>query len=91
MKIQDLLFTENCVLLVSRIEVLEEEEREITTPIVAFDYGFMTQENADTFPSLICRDSRYGQTGATCCERKGPTANFISLLVGFIEDLGFYC
>ena len=58
MKIQDLLFTEKCVLLVSRIEVLEEEEREITTPIVAVDYGFMTQENAGTFLSLICRDSR---------------------------------
>ena len=43
-----------------RIELLEEEERERTTPIVAFDYGFLTQENADTFPILICRDSRYG-------------------------------
>ena len=45
-----------------RIELLEEEEeRERTTPIVAVDYGFLTQENADTFPILICRDSRYGQ------------------------------
>ena len=49
----------------------------------------MTQENADTFPILICRDSRYGQTGATRCERKGPTACSISFLVGFIKDLGF--
>ena len=58
-----------------RIEQLEEEERERTTPIVAFDYGFLTQENADTFPLLICREHRYGQTGATCYEgRKGPTA-----------------
>ena len=74
-----------------RIELLEEEEqeRERTTPIVAFDYGFLTQENADTFPILICRDSRHGQTGATCCERKGPTAYSISLLLGFIKDLGF--
>ena len=48
-----------------RIELLEEEERERTTPIVAFNYGSMTQENADTFPILFCRDSRYGQTGAT--------------------------
>ena len=55
-----------------RIELLKEEEGERTTPIVAFDCGFLTQENADTFPILICRDSRYGQTGATCCERKGP-------------------
>ena len=47
------------------------------------------QENADTFPILICRDGRYGQTGATCCERKGPTAYSISFLVGFIKDLGF--
>ena len=38
---------------------------------------------------LICRDSRYGQTGATCCERKSPTAYSISFLVGFIKDLGF--
>ena len=72
-----------------RIELLEEEERDRTTPIVAFDYGFLTQEIADTFPILICRDSRYGKTGATCCERKGPTAHSISLLVGFIKDLGF--
>ena len=72
-----------------RIDLLEEEEREITSPIAAFDYGFLTQENADTFPILICRDSRYGQTGATCCERKGPTACSISFLVGFIKDLVF--
>ena len=35
-----------------RLELLEEEERERTTPIVAFDYGFLTQENADTFPMV---------------------------------------
>ena len=69
--------------------LLDEEERERTTPIVAFDYGFLTLENADTFPILICRDSRYGQTGATCCERTGPTAYSISFLVGFINDLFF--
>ena len=72
-----------------RIELLEEEERERTTPIVAFDYGFLTKENADTFRILICRASRYTQTGATCCKRKGPTACSISFLVGFIKDLGF--
>ena len=72
-----------------RIELLEEEERERTTPIVAFDCGFLTQEIADTFPILICRDSRYGQKGATCCEQKSPTAYSISFLVGFIKDLGF--
>ena len=71
-----------------RVELLEEEERERTTPIVAFGYGFVTQENEDTFPTLICRDSRHGQTGATCCERKVPTAYSISFLVGFIKDLG---
>ena len=49
----------------------------------------MTQDIADTFPILICRDSRYGQPGATCCERKGPTAYSLSFLVGFITDLGF--
>ena len=66
-----------------RTELLDEEERERTTPIVAFDYGFLTQEDADTFPVLICRDSRY-------CERKGPTASSISFLVGFIKDLFFF-
>ena len=45
-----------------RIELLEEEERERTTPSVAFDFGFLTQENADTFPILICREGRYGQS-----------------------------
>ena len=63
-----------------RIELVEEEERERKTPIVAFEYGFLTQENAHTFPILICRDSRYGQTGASCCERKGPTAYSISFI-----------
>ena len=72
-----------------RIELLEAEERERITPIVAFDYGFLTEENADTFPILICRESRYGQTGATRCERKGSTACSISFPVGFIKDLGF--
>ena len=52
-------------------------------------YGFLTQENADPFPILICRDNKYGRTGATCCERKSPTAYSISILVGFISDLGF--
>ena len=72
-----------------RLELMEEEQREKTTPIVAFDYCFLTQENAETFPNLICRDSRYGRTGATCCERKGPMAHSNSFLVGFIKDLGF--
>ena len=72
-----------------QVELLEEKDRERTTPIVAFDYGFLTQANADTLPVLICRDSRFGQTGATCCERKGPTAYSISLLVDFFKDLGF--
>ena len=46
--------------------------------------------NADTFPVLICRNSsRCGQTGATCCERKGPAAYSTSFLVGFIKDLVF--
>ena len=57
--------------------------------MLAFDCGFFTQEHADTFPILICRDNRHGQTRATCCERKGPTAYFIPLQVGFIKDLDF--
>ena len=66
---------------VSTIKQTKNEGRgERTTPIVAFDYGFLTQENADT---------RYGQTGATCCERKGATASSISFLVVFIKVLGF--
>ena len=62
----------------------QEEERERTLPIVAFEYCFMTQEHADTLPVLI------GQTGATCCERKGSTAYSISFLVAFIKDPGFH-
>ena len=62
-----------------RIELLEEEEKERTTPIVAFDHGFLTQENADTFPILICRDSWCGQTGAKCrTERSHSILLFIS-------------
>ena len=72
-----------------RIELLGEEERERTTPIAVFDYGFLTKENEDTFPILIFRDSRHGQTGATCCGRKGPTAYSISLLVGSSKILVF--
>ena len=56
-------------------------DRERTTPIVAFDYGFLTQENADTLPVLICRDSKYGQTGATCCELKSPTTYSVQILL----------
>ena len=33
-----------------RIELLGEEERERTTPIVLFGYDFVAQENVDTFP-----------------------------------------
>ena len=65
-----------------RIEQLEDEERESTAPIVvACDYGGMTQENADTFLILFCQDSKYGQTGATHRERKGPAAYSISFHV----------
>ena len=73
-----------------RIELLEEEERERTTPIVAFDFGFLTQENTDTFPCLICRDSRYGLTGATCCERKGSIHRILHFIsCWFHQSLGF--
>ena len=70
-------------------EPLEEEERERTTPMVAFDCVFLTQENADTFPILICRNYRHGQTGVTCCERKDLTAYLISLLVDSSKILVF--
>ena len=65
-----------------------EEERERTTPIVAFDHDVLTQENADTLQILICRDSRYGQTGTACCERKGLHSLLFSLLVSS-KFLGF--
>ena len=48
----------------NRIGLLEEGKGKRTTPIVAFDYGFLTQENADTFPILICRDSRVWSNGS---------------------------
>ena len=97
MKIQDMLSAGVGALLVSKAEVLvdnielnfRKKRKEKGTPIVALDYGFLIQENADTFPILICRDNRYGQTGATCCEQKGPTAYSISFLVGFTKDRGF--
>ena len=47
-------------------EPFEEEEREGTTPMVASDCVFLTQETEDTFPILICRDNRHDQTGVTC-------------------------
>ena len=50
---------------------------------------FHDTRNADTFPTLICRGRRCGQTGVKCCERVGPTAHSISFLVGYIKDLGF--
>ena len=86
-----MLFVSKSEVLVGNIELnyWDEEERERTTPTVAFDYGFLTHQNADKLPILICRDSKYGQTGATCCERKGPTTCSNSFLVGFIKDLGF--
>ena len=67
MKIQDMLFTGVGVLHVSKVEELVDNiefncwrkgKEETTTPIVAFDYGFLyMQEDADTFPILICRET----------------------------------
>ena len=57
------------------------------TPTVSFNYDFLTRENADVLPFLICRESRYVNTGATCFERKGFTAYSISFLIHFIKDL----
>ena len=55
-----------------QVEPSEEEDRERTNPMVAFDCVFLTQENSDIFPILICRDNRHGQ---------------IPLLVDLIKDL----
>ena len=86
------------MLLVSKVVVLgdniklnrwrKKKENE-QPPMEAFDCGFLTPENADTFPILFCRNNRHCQTGATGCQRKGPTAHFIPLLVDFIKDLDF--
>ena len=46
---------DRCVGRRLQVEPFEEEERERTTPMVAFDCGFLTLENADTFPIPICR------------------------------------
>ena len=70
-----------CVQKHLQVEPLEEEERERTTPMATFDCCFLTQENADTFSFLICRDHRKSQTGVRCCERKDPTSYLISFLV----------
>ena len=71
-----------------RIQLLAKQREKMNDPIVASDYGFLTQ-NADTLPILICRDSKNGQTGATCCERKRPTTYPISFFVRFVKVLGF--
>ena len=71
-----------------RTELLDEEERKEDSDR-SFRLRFVTQENADTFPILICRDSRYGPTEATCCERKVPQETPFHFVVGFIKDLGF--
>ena len=64
MTILDKLSTEVGVLLVSKVvELVDNIElncwikrrEKRTTPIVAFDHGFMVQENADTFPLMICQ------------------------------------
>ena len=80
MKIQDMLFSGVGVLLVSKVEVLVDNiefncwRKSKNNSDCSFRLRFLDTENA-TFPILLCRDS-YGQTGATCCERKGPTAYF---------------
>ena len=50
--------------------------------MAAFGYVFLTSENADIFPILICRDHGQSHTGVTCCERKDPT----SFLISFLAD-----
>ena len=97
MKILDMLLTVVGVLLVSKVvELMNNIElncwmkRRVKERLPLLPSASVSRhENADTFPILICRDSRYGQTGATCCDRKSPTAHSISFLVGFIKDYGF--
>ena len=48
-----------------RIELMEEEERERTTPVVAFDCGFHHTRKCRRFQFRFFRDRTYFQTGAT--------------------------
>ena len=87
----DMLFTGIGVLSASKVVVLRKhlqveplkgEGRERTKlPLVSFDYGFSTQESADTHPILIRRDDGQRQTRVTCCERKDPIPYLIPFLV----------
>ena len=72
-----------------RSEIKDFDAGDTEIPIVAFDYGFMSQEGSDTFPILVVRDSRYRFTAATCVEAKGPNLYAICFLVGVVRDLGF--
>ena len=58
----------------------------MNNPMVAFDCGSLTQENADTFPILFCRDE---DTGAIVCERKRSHSIFHPTSCRFIKDLDF--
>ena len=85
-----------CVERQHQVEPLEEEERARTTPMVAFDCGFLTRENADTFPILICRDrfscidtflipirrdDGHSEMKVTCFERKDSISYLSPFLV----------
>ena len=45
-------------------EPVVEEGIERTTQVVTFDCGFLTQENADMLPILVCRGHASGQYGS---------------------------
>ena len=72
-----------------RVAVTDAEEDERADPVVGFDYGFMTQHQADTMPILAVRDSRYHYTKATTVPSKGPGDYAVAFLVGYLRDLGF--
>eukprot|EP00959_Pyramimonas_sp_CCMP1952_P455551 9471732-Pyramimonas_sp.AAC.1 len=59
---------------------LDPEFGENVVPIVAFDYGFMTQEGADTYPILVVRETRFKHTAATCVEAKGVNAYAVAFM-----------
>ncbi len=65
----------------------ERKDQEVLE--LSFDYGFMTQEGADTFPILVLRDSRCGYRSASCVQSKGANTYSVALMVGMIRDLGF--
>ena len=62
-----------------RIEILEEEERERTTPIVAFDYSFLTRKRRHVSKSDLSRQQVWSNgRDMLLTERSHSILHFIS-------------